>query len=640
MHVRKNIVKIAGLAVLATLLLAACATPGAVETPASVAETPEGTAPPTEASVPTEVMPETRPIEIAAAQVQIEVGSPIPVDVVVSGTWPDLCAQGAQVEQRLAGSRFEIDIHAMPLIAECRPDQLGLPFRMAIPLNMTALPAGTYTVAVNGAETSFEWSNAGSTIQPAAENPAGELRPLAVESVVVEVGMGSPRQERGEPIPVDVVASGTWPDLCAQLAELSQQITGERIEISLSAPAANPSCPPDPVGVPFRIAIPLNMVEMPLGAYSVVVNGVETSFEWPAVSTEPMPIENLGLTFAYIGRDGNLWIADASGGPARQITTDAASLAAGGNEVSYYFPKISSDGRFVAARRDAGEQLSDRVSYQFSLMVYDTNTGESRVVYEDADSPPAGFDWKPGSHLLAYSVGSDPAYFTARGEIDAALATGIFAADMDTGETSPGSGTSLLVEPANGYTLILPVWSPDGRFISFDELVYMEGRGPFTYYDFEAGQYVAWGDPLGNYDWSPDSSTIAYDLLSYAPNGTERIFTRPRANNGGEQQVSPESDQGYSFYPAYSPDGTQLAYLNNAGGPESTQHTLLLQDLASGEVRELGSYENVWYLEWSSDGRALIFSAGPHEAQQVYGYDLARGEAIPLAEGSQPTLAK
>ena len=63
---------------------------------------------------------------------------------------------------------------------------------------------------------------------------------------------------------------------------------------------------------------------------------------------------------------------------------------------------------------------------------------------------------------------------------DAALATGISAIDLDTGETS------LLVEPENGYTLILPTWSPDGRFISFDELIYMEGRGPFAYYDFEA----------------------------------------------------------------------------------------------------------------------------------------------------------
>ena len=77
--------------------------------------------------------------------------------------------------------------------------------------------------------------------------------------------------------------------------------------------------------------------------------------EAPA-STEPvsLPVENLGLTVAYIGADGNLWIADASGGPPRPLTSDAAPFESGGDVISYMFPDISSDGRFIAARRDAG----------------------------------------------------------------------------------------------------------------------------------------------------------------------------------------------------------------------------------------------------------------------------------------------
>ena len=226
-------------------------------------------------------------------------------------------------------------------------------------------------------------------------------RPIQIADAQVQIGVGSP-------IPVEVVASGTWPDLCAQLARVSQQFSRNRIEISLSASPADPACPPDPVGIPFRIAIPLNMVEMPLGAYTVTVNGVETGFEWTATSPEPQPVENLGLTVAYIGADGNLWLADASGGPPRQITSDAAPLGAGGDVISYYFPKISSDGRYIAARRDAGVPISEGVRYQFGLWVYDTETGESRPVVEDPDSPPAGFDWKPGTHLLAYGIGQIP----------------------------------------------------------------------------------------------------------------------------------------------------------------------------------------------------------------------------------------
>jgi Tol biopolymer transport system component len=212
------------------------------------------------------------------------------------------------------------------------------------------------------------------------------------------------------------------------------------------------------------------------------------------------------------------------------------------------------------------------------------------------------------------------------------LATGIFVADLDSGESS------LLVEPENGYTLILPVWSPDGRFLSFDELIYMEGRGTFAYYDLEAQEYIAWDGPLGVYDWSPDGEQLVYDRLTYTATGEERIYTRPRLD-GAEQQVSPEIEGSYAFHPVYSPDGAQIAYLTNPGGPDGVQHTLVVQDLATGETRQLGTYEMVWYLEWSSDGRALVFMAGPHLSQQVYAYDLVNGTSTVLVLGTQPSVA-
>jgi Tol biopolymer transport system component len=450
---------------------------------------------------------------------------------------------------------------------------------------------------------------------------------IEITDVQVQIGVGSP-------IPVDVIASGSWPDLCAQVAGIKQRLDGTRFEIEILATPAAPNCPPDLVGIAFRMAFPLNMTGLPFGSYTVEVNGLRTDFEWSATSTEPIPVENLGLTFAYIGANGNLWIADASGGPPRHLTSDAATQEASGEVISYTFPKISSDGRFIAVRRDAGVPVAEGLKYQFGLWVYDTETGESRSVHEDPISPPAGFDWKPGTHLLAYGIGSDPNYFIIRGEKpDPNLAMGIYTADLDSGVSS------LFVEPQNGYSLIQPAWSPDGRFLSFDELIYMEGRGPFAYYDFDNQQYIAWDEPIGNYDWSPDGSTLAYDRLTYTASGTERIFTRPR-QDGAEVQVSPDVDQGYAFYPVYSPDGLQIAYLVNPGGPESFVNTLVVQDLATGESRELGSYVSVWYLEWSSDGKALVFSAGPYESQVVYGYDLVNGGAKELAQGSQPTLAQ
>jgi hypothetical protein len=109
---------------------------------------------------------------------------------------------------------------------------------------------------------------------PTQAIPPETLRPLVVAAVSVDVGVGSPGL-------LEIVASGDWPDLCAQLAQVTSRIDGTDINISLFATAADPSCPPDYIGVPFRIGIPLNPVELADGTYTATVNSVSTSFLWP-----------------------------------------------------------------------------------------------------------------------------------------------------------------------------------------------------------------------------------------------------------------------------------------------------------------------------------------------------------------------
>lgn len=108
--------------------------------------------------------------------------------------------------------------------------------------------------------------------QPAAQ--AGDLRPINVSNVHIEVGVGSP-------IPVDVFVSGEWPGLCAQLAQVSMTQGEFSFDYELLATPEEEGCPPDMVGLPFRIAIPLNVVELAEGTYTVTVNGVSASFDVP-----------------------------------------------------------------------------------------------------------------------------------------------------------------------------------------------------------------------------------------------------------------------------------------------------------------------------------------------------------------------
>ncbi len=103
------------------------------------------------------------------------------------------------------------------------------------------------------------------------------FRQVPVEHVHVEIGQGSP-------IPVEIFVSGTWPDLCAQLAEIDHSLQDFQFELNLLATPVDTDCPPDYLGLPFRIAIPLNMVEMPEGTYTIIVNGIRSSFDWPFVN--------------------------------------------------------------------------------------------------------------------------------------------------------------------------------------------------------------------------------------------------------------------------------------------------------------------------------------------------------------------
>ena len=120
-----------------------------------------------------------------------------------------------------------------------------------------------------------------------------------------------------------------------------------------------------------------------------------------------------------------------------------------------------------------------------------------------------GFSWRPGTHIISYSLMTDPNYFTARGAVDESLAKGILGFDVDTMQ-------AMELVPPQGYSLIWPHWSPDGRFVGFDEILYMEGRGNFAYYDFEDQEYISWKRPIGSYQWSQDGENLVYDYLTYA----------------------------------------------------------------------------------------------------------------------------
>jgi hypothetical protein len=220
-----------------------------------------------------------REVPVSHVEVQVGVGSPIPVDAFVSGSWPDLCAQLAETQHSLANGRIEISLLATPADPNCPPDHLGLPFRIAIPINFVELPEGAYTVVVNGVSAAFDWR------QGDTPPTVPVMAPAQIDEVNIEIE-GSQAVKS-----VHALVSGRLPDTCAQLSEtrVSREGAAFYVVVLASSPADH-SCLAG--GLPFQLKIPLNITNLPAGPYAVNVNGVTADFD-------PQAAPATGNTFRF-----------------------------------------------------------------------------------------------------------------------------------------------------------------------------------------------------------------------------------------------------------------------------------------------------------------------------------------------------
>jgi hypothetical protein len=217
-------------------------------------------------------------LQIDEVRVEVGVGSPIPVHVNVSGSLPDTCAQLEYSEIKLDGSNFIIQLSTLPGSGDdCIKD--ALPFRMSIPLNIIGLPVGDYSVDVNGARANFKLDSGDSNASLRTADMPITKADIQVDSVNIEVGVGSP-------IPVKAIVSLNLPNSCAQLGEIRLHRDGSTLFVRLIADVPQEdNCRED--SIPFRLEIPLNIVNLPEGPYDVNVNGATASFDPRTVPASP-----------------------------------------------------------------------------------------------------------------------------------------------------------------------------------------------------------------------------------------------------------------------------------------------------------------------------------------------------------------
>ena len=127
--------------------------------------------------------------------------------------------------------------------------------------------------------------------------------------------------------------------------------------------------------------------------------------------------------------------------------------------------------------------------------------------------------------------------------------------------------------------------------------------------------------------WSPDNKTIAYTCrkktgLDYAISTNSNIYLYD-IESATERNIT-EGNGGYDTNPAFSPDGTKIAWLSmERDGYESDENRLMVMDLTTGEKTFVsrGLDTNVDEYYWESDS-TIVFSACWHALVQLYRVDV------------------
>jgi Tol biopolymer transport system component len=354
----------------------------------------------------------------------------------------------------------------------------------------------------------------------------------------------------------------------------------------------------------------------------------------PVESVSPItpaeePSARNGKWIAFLDAQQNVWMIASDGTEMKQITDDAQIIyddqGLNIGIVNYFHLEWSPDGSrlaFVRNDSDFKEYVESR-----SFWIYSVENG----LTDRFDIHIQNYTWNPNSRAIDFSP-KVPDILDPNLSLDSIQ--GILELDITTREITE------LVPPQNGRPIIAPAWSPDGKKISFDEVIYIEGRGNFGYYDFETNSYITWEEDLenqiGNYSWFPDSQHIAYDGVGYVPGPGARIWKTDLERTSSTPLTNMDVVQ-FAYWPMISPQGNQIAYLASYPGQMMEQTWLWVANLDGSNARQISEHESAAEQTWSPDGNAILYTVRePDGSRRIYIYDFSLSKSRPLTKGSFP----
>jgi hypothetical protein len=251
---------------------------------------------------------------------------------------------------------------------------------------------------------------------------------------------------------------------------------------------------------------------------------------------------------------------------------------------------------------------------------------EGRQRPQDAGEPIL-YDPEPGAMHLSPVVSPDGQYvaFFGRRQI---FTVDLYIADARTGEVVRTLTTPNRDEHFDALSFIQSAgsWSPDGRQFAF--IVFGDGDHQIAVMDIESRrvrrQYSIRGvGAVHTLAWSPDGQRVAF---SGQAGGITDLYVLD-LEDGAVQQLT--NDRYAQLHPAWSPDGSTLAYVTDQPGTDLDrlvygEMQLGLFTVGTGENRLLNLFPSGKHInpQFSPDGRDLYFIATPQGFPDMYRVDL------------------
>lgn len=352
---------------------------------------------------------------------------------------------------------------------------------------------------------------------------------------------------------------------------------------------------------------------------------------------------------------GALALAAVSGPSAAQSTAPARPLRSGDiyrlRDVGA--GRISPDGQWIAYTVTTTDSAKDKSDSDVWMVQWDGTRTIRMAGSPEGESNPR---WSPDNRYLSFVSGR---YESKGGQIwllDRAGGEAVRLTELKGGvseyEWSPDGSRIAVVshdpDPEEGKPDSLRTRTPkpiviDRYAFKRDGDGYLDRRRDHVWI-VDVATRKAVQLTTGDFDdrsprWSPDGKRIAFV--------SERMDGDPdRFNNGdlfvvdatpGATPVKLTTWSGPDAGPAWSPDGSQIAYLQGSEPQLSayTQNTIAIVPSKGGPTRLVATSldRDVNQLVWSADGKSLRFLLGDDRAQHLAQVDVATGGVTRLIDG-------